>query len=117
MLKLNLPNSNLVMMPDTGMVCAYHCMSQIGFFIDEIQVVPNVPISNTQTLAEYFKAYHSYHQLLDQRPSKLISHICVSSQGERYIQVRNTAFIFCRTLRVPDNVNEYLLPLVSNLVL
>jgi hypothetical protein len=126
MLKLNLPNSNprfkspmanLVTMPNTGTVCAYHRMSQIGFFIDEIRVVPNVPISSTQTLAEYFKVYRSYHQLLDQRPSESTSRIRVSSRGEQYVQVRNAAFVFRRTLRVPDDANEYLLPPVSNLVL
>ena len=69
-------------------------------------------ISSTQTLADYFKAYRSFHKLLERKPPSS-SKICLSYEKEHYVQIGPAKLKFNRTLRIPDDAKEYLLPPVG----
>lgn len=72
-------------------------------------------VSSTQTLADYFKAYRSYHKLLEREPPSS-SKNCLSYEIDHYVQVGPARLKFNRTLRIPDDAEEYLLPPVGDTI-
>jgi hypothetical protein len=72
-------------------------------------------VLSTQTLAEYFKEYRSYHKLLERKLSSS-SRFHEYDNHESRVEVGRASFKFHRTLRIPDDADEYLLPPVSDIV-
>jgi hypothetical protein len=69
----------------------------------------DIPASRTQTFAEYFKAYRTYHKLLNRKESS-ISRIRLCNNKEPCVEVGSASLKFHRTLRIPDDAEEYFLP-------
>jgi hypothetical protein len=102
----------LVMMPNPEVVCVYHRMSQSILFMSHTSE-SYCSWSSTQTFAEYWKAYRSYHKLLERKRSST-SRLRRCDKNEPYVEMAFASLKFRRTLRIPDDAQEYLLPPVSD---
>ena len=70
---------------------------------------------STQTLTEYFKEYRSYHKFLERKQSSS-SRCREYDHDESCVEVGPASLKFHRTLRIPEDADEYLLPPVSDIV-